>query len=373
MDFDLDIHTILLTIGGSRAYGIHTDSSDVDVKGVAIPPKEYLLGCDKKFDQAEGDNMQTFIDLFSNEELEAIKREKLEGTVYALNKFLKLAIDANPNILDVLFCRDSEIRYSNYIGEELRDNRDLFISAKCKHTFSGYAMAQLKRIRLHRKWLLNPPNKKPERSDYNLFEGVEKKQLDAALAAVNKVVDGWQLDLSRLEKSERVPIMNGVEEFMAEFSVAFDERWKAAGRTIGYSENFLAILDKEREFRSAVENWKQYNNWKKNRNEKRAALEAKYGYDCKHGAHLYRLLKMGREILETGKVNVWREDRDEILAIRNGKWPYEKLVEWAEEEDKSLTEVYKKKEYVISHKPDRVAINKLCVNLTQKFLSLRQI
>ena len=58
------------------------------------------------------------------------------------------------------------------------------------------------------------------------------------------------------------------------------------------------------------------------------ALEAAHGYDTKHGAHLVRLLRMGREIVETGSVHVWRGDRDadELLAIRAGAWSYDRLM-----------------------------------------------
>jgi hypothetical protein len=181
---------------------------------------------------------------------------------------------------------------------------------------------------------------------------------------VRKVIDGWELDLSRIEKSERVEIIGGVSKFMAELSIVADDKWKAAARSIGYSDNFLLILDKERRWRAAREDWKKYTRWKKDRNPERARLEEKYGYDTKHGAHLFRLLKMAEEIMVDGKVNVWRQDRDEILAVRNGLWPYDRLVEWAEIKDAELTRMYRAREYKIPRAPDRSAIDKLCVECT---------
>lgn len=56
---------------------------------------------------------------------------------------------------------------------------------------------------------------------------------------------------------------------------------------------------------------------------KRKALVEKHGYDVKNAAHLIRLLRMGEEFLLTGRLNVWREDRDQLIEIKRGEWPLE--------------------------------------------------
>lgn len=75
----------------------------------------------------------------------------------------------------------------------------------------------------------------------------------------------------------------------------------------------------------------EYKQWKTHRNPARAALEARHGYDTKHAMHLVRLQRMALEILRDGEVRVTRPDRGELLAIRDGGWSYEVLVERAQE------------------------------------------
>jgi len=54
---------------------------------------------------------------------------------------------------------------------------------------------------------------------------------------------------------------------------------------------------------------------------KRKQLVEKYGYDCKNAGHLLRLLHMGIEFLETGKLNVKRTwDKDLLIDIKTGKY-----------------------------------------------------
>lgn len=64
--------------------------------------------------------------------------------------------------------------------------------------------------------------------------------------------------------------------------------------------------------------------------DKRKALVEKYGFDTKNASHLIRLLRMGIEFLSTGELNVAREDARELLAIKKGEWPLEKVKKEAE-------------------------------------------
>jgi len=371
MDFNLRQHTHLLTVAGSRAYGIHTETSDVDMAGVAIPPKEYTYGFLKKFDQAVGkSHFGAFAHRLHLDEARA-SVNGLEGVIYDLRKFMKLASDCNPNILDVLFCRDDEVRLMTPTGEWLRDRRDWFLSQKAKHTFSGYAMSQLKRIRGHRNWLLSPPTAPPSRSDFGLPERtvIPADQRGAALSLVKKRMASWDVDLEVLDKPDRLAVKGELEAMMVELQLASDtELWQAAARTVGLSDNFIDLLERERGYRAAMGNWKQYQNWKTSRNPARAALEEKYGYDTKHGGHLVRLMNMGLELLQTGELNVWRGDIDAefILSVRAGHLPYDELIQWAEDREALMDEAVKTSP--LPKRPNRKKLDELCVQLIESNL-----
>ena len=107
--------------------------------------------------------------------------------------------------------------------------------------------------------------------------------------------------------------------------------------------------------------------WLQQRNAERAALESAHGYDTKHGAHLVRLLRMGREILETGHVHVWRGDRDadELKAIRAGEWSYERMVSWAEAEAAAVRDIAHP---VVPPQPDHAGLDALIVDLQRRAL-----
>lgn len=427
MNFDLRKHTHLLVTGGSRAYGMHKSTSDVDVKGICVPPKEAYYGNRHRFDQTDkpiplmlafldfpdditdvdwcvGNNLRVLLQgqvkdqklalqlaqsqvatlsdkgfgLFTPEEREAIRAQKLEGTVFNIVKFIGLATEANPNIWDVLFCRDDEVRLITPVGRKLRENRHLFLSGRARFSFAGYAHAQLKRIRGHREYLLHPPDHKPTRAEFSLPENtlIPADHLMAVQAAVQKKIDQWEFNFTGMADADIIRVENQIMEHLTEIYVSLgyptleEAKWMAAARTVGLDDNLIFVMQKEREYEGAFRRWKQYQDWLANRNEARAALEAEHMFDTKHGAHLVRLLKMCREILTLGEVNVWRggRDADELLAIRNGAWTYEQVVEWAEKEDVELEALYKAKAYVIPKEPDRNAIDALCVELVEEAL-----
>lgn len=345
--------TILLVTHGSHAYGLSTPTSDLDIKGVCIPPPAYFHGFLKRFEQAEA--------------------KEPDLVIYEVRKFFGLAADCNPNIIEVLWTDASDHRLVTEAGRRLLDARKLFLSRKARHTFAGYAHAQLRRIQLHHRWLKNPPTSRPTRSEYGLPERtvIPQDQLAAAQAAITKKLATWQLDdMTDLDPAARIAIHNAMTEMLAEMKLSADDTYRAAARSLGYDENFIRLLDLERQYLSRQREFEQYESWKTHRNPARAALEARYGYDTKHASHLVRLMRMCREILETGEVVVKRPDAEELRAIRGGAWDYERLVAWAAEQDASLDEVARRSP--LPHAPDREALDALCVDLVEAHLSSRR-
>lgn len=170
----VDACTILLVNAGSHAYGTATPISDRDLRGIMIPPEDYILGM-RRVEQFE-------------------QKGDPDIVIYELRKYLNLAADANPNILEFLFVDDSDVLMITPIGEKLRRHRNLFLSKKAQHTFSGYAMSQLKKIESHRRWLLNPPTTPPRRQDFGLQDRcvISKDQLAAAESLIRKQVEQWE-------------------------------------------------------------------------------------------------------------------------------------------------------------------------------------
>lgn len=345
--------TILLVKSGSHAYGTNTPTSDLDVKGVAIAPSEYYMGFSKKFEQAEC-------------------KDGIDGVIYEMRKFFSLCADNNPNILEVVWTEPDGVLYETPLGAELRGLREKFLSRKVKHTFSGYAASQLKRIKGHYRWLKDPPKSQPTRQEFGLPERtlIPADQLAAARAAVQKKIDGWQMDLSFVDDAIRAGIEAELHRVLDEQEVNGSDQWTRAARAIGLDDNFIELMDMERRYEAAKKQWQQYQEWQKNRNEARAALEAKWGYDTKHAMHLVRLLRMCREILEGKGVLVKRPDAEELLAIRNGAWTYEALVEWAEAEDKALDIVAKSSP--LPRTPPRELLDLMCRSLIQRRLKEAQ-
>jgi hypothetical protein len=344
----LKARTIYLTRHGSHAYGTNTPTSDMDCKGFAIPPREYFLGFLQRFEQAEVQGS--------------------DFVIYDLRKFVYLAAECNPSIIEVLWTDPSDHLIVAPLAERVLAERAAFLSQKARHTFAGYAASQLKRIRTHHRWIMHPPSEPPSRAEFGLPERavIPKDQLSAAQALITKKLDEWNIDFENVAEGERVAALDRFSSILAEMQLHAEGRYQAAGRAVGYDANFLELLDKERAYRSKQNEWEQFQHWKKTRNPTRAALEEKFGFDTKHAMHLVRLMRMCREILETGRVVVRRPDAEELLSIRYGAWTYEQLEAWAASEDKGLDEVMKRSP--LPRAPNRAKLDELCVSLVEEAL-----
>ncbi len=122
--FDLESFIIYRCVVGSRAYGLESDESDTDRRGIYLAPAKLqwsLFGAPEQFE----DNAT-------------------QSCYWELQKFLTMALKANPNILECLY--SPMVEKATPLGKELLAMRDVFLSQMIFQTFNGYAMSQFKKI-----------------------------------------------------------------------------------------------------------------------------------------------------------------------------------------------------------------------------------
>lgn len=362
--FDLKKHTKYLVVHGSRAFGMQRPGSDVDVKGFAFPPISYYLSPLKNnpengkvgFQQVDAQStiQAAFFDSLTEEEKSVSISEKVEGIVYDFRKFVRLCLNMNPTMVECLFVRDEEVRITSPVAEALREIAPEFLSTKAKWTYSGYAADQLGRIERHRRWLFEPPTAQPKREDFDLPPG----------PFMNKSERGALAEVVKIHK-DRLANFFG-EDFEDENHAFMDDLLNLA-QTFCLSEKASFLLQQEKSFEKAMLDWQKYQRWLKDRNPERAELEKKFGYDTKHAAHLVRLLRMGNEVLRTGKINVYRsEDAQELLDIRKGTMSYEELIEYAGRLNRELDDFYRSGQSPLPAKPNLEKIENFCIEWTMR-------
>jgi predicted nucleotidyltransferase len=134
-----DDHLIYKILTGSRATGLHSETSDYDIRGILIHPKEYILGLQEETEYRLMSNLNDVV-------------------YYGIKKFFRLALSGNPNALIWLWVDPKFIIYSNNLGKRIRANRTMFLSRDNLYDrFSGYARGQLRRMdKLNQKIGSNP-------------------------------------------------------------------------------------------------------------------------------------------------------------------------------------------------------------------------
>jgi len=124
---DLNRYIIYRCIVGSRAYGLDHPGSDVDRRGIYLPPAARhwsLYGVP-----------------------EQLENEAEQSCYWELQKFLVLALKANPNILECLYT--PLVEHATPLAEELLAMRGSFLSKLLYQTYNGYVMSQFRRLQRH--------------------------------------------------------------------------------------------------------------------------------------------------------------------------------------------------------------------------------
>ena len=123
-DEQIEALVIYRCIVGSRAYGLDEEGSDVDRRGIYLPPAARhwsLAGVP-----------------------EQIERDATQEVYWELQKFLSLALKANPNVLECLHTPLVEV--ATPLAQELLALRSIFLSRLVYQTYNGYVLSQFKKL-----------------------------------------------------------------------------------------------------------------------------------------------------------------------------------------------------------------------------------
>ncbi len=307
---------ILLTIGGSHAYGTNVETSDLDVRGIALERESELIGL-SNFEQFENHETDT--------------------TIYSFRKIIQLLLNCNPNVIEILGTKNKHIFTLTEEGKLLRDNINLFLSKKCTNSFGGYAVAQLKRLE---NALARDSYPQPEKEKH-ILQSIEATMKHITSEFVDYTKNG-SINLS-IGKSDK-------EDFENEIFMDIDLK-------------HFPLRDFTSIYNSMNEVTKQYGKLNyRNRKKTDGAL-------LKHGMHLIRLLDMGIEILEGKGVHTYRPNREFLLDIRNGKYSYEEIFEFANERDKRFK--YASDNTELPSKAKYKEIEELVININRRKINDR--
>lgn len=305
---------ILLTLGGSHAYGTNVKNSDIDLRGIALERPEEIIGL-SKFEQFENHETDT--------------------TIYGFRKIINLLLNCNPNVLEILGTKDEHIFMLKEEGKLLKDNVDIFFSKKCIHSFGGYATAQLRRLQ---NALARDSYPQPEK---------EKHILQSILSEMYHL----QKHYSDFTKSGYLKVyLDKSEKEDMELEIHMDIELKHYPL-----QDFKNIYS---EMHEVVKNYGKLNY----RNKKKTNESL-----LKHAMHLVRLLDTGTELLEGKGINTYRNNKDFLLEIRNGKYDYNQIFEIVDEYEKRFD--YAKENTVLPENPDFKKIEELVIEINKRVIN----
>lgn len=130
-----------LAIMGSHAYGCHSTSSDYDVYGFCIPPRDIVFPFENNV------NIYGFHHQPNNFKHFQAQEDDLDFSVYSIVRYFHLCMDCNPNMIDSMFVPDNCVVLSTPVSDLVRLNRKLFLSKKAWHTFKGYSYSQMEKMK----------------------------------------------------------------------------------------------------------------------------------------------------------------------------------------------------------------------------------
>lgn len=202
-------------IMGSFAYGVSSDSSDMDIYGFCIPNRSILFPHTVGIIQGFGNQGERFDQWQQHHVLDKNalnnKGRVYDFSIYSIVKYFQLCMENNPNMIDSLFVPQRCVLTCTSIGNMVRENRKIFLHRGAWHKFKGYSFAQL-----HKLETKNPIGKRKEQLDENKLDRKYLYHLVRLMGEIEQILIEGDIDLERnreqLKAIRRGEQFTGVEE-----------------------------------------------------------------------------------------------------------------------------------------------------------------
>lgn len=340
-------HLLLKCVSGSRAYNLALPTSDTDIKGVFLLPQKELYG-------------------LSN--TPQVSNESNDEVFFEVGRFIDLLCKNNPNILELLATPAECVLYRHPFMDLIKPED--FLSKLCMDTFAGYAKTQIKKARgLNKK--INRAFERDRKSVLDFCYVVEGngtvplqawlsvhnfRQEDCGLAALAHFRDAYQIYVQTGQTFHG--IVSNLEANDVQLS------------SIPKGLPPLAVMHFNKDgYSTYCREYKEYWDWVGDRNEERYQSTLRHGqnYDAKNMMHTFRLLAMAEEIAQHKKVIVHRPDpdRDFLLRIRAGEFPFEDLMLQVESKLAAIERLYAQSD--LPQAPDTRLAEALLVKIRESF------
>ena len=399
-------------VRGSQAYGLATETSDVDTGGVYMSPITDIIGLGVDYK-------------------EQISSSKHDDVWYELNKFFKLLLTSNPTMIEALFVPDDCVLYEHPIMTEIKKHRELFITKKMFPTFFGYGKSQIEKCRGLNKKIVNPVKERLTPLDFcytfyrqgstKIFNWLDNKGMDTKYCGLVSVpnmhdvydvyydwgsyfkdndltVEHFRQSVDNANKNDKLFKLfqfiidhyklisedNGgwyKEETLTNFCEWFNNQTPIGYRGILNEDNTSNELRLSSVSKNAIPvchmtynqtgytkhciDYKNYKDWEKNRNPIRYESNLNKNYDAKNVSHAFRLMQMCIEIARGEGIKVRRdEDRQFLLDVKHHKYEYEEIIKKLDEKKIEMDEAIKNS--TIPDEIDREKVNQLLLNIRVK-------
>jgi len=338
-----------LFLTGSHLYGTSTPESDYDYEGVFIEPPEYVLGT----------KSCTEVSFNTGDDKSRNSSEDYDCRLYSLRKYLQLAQQNNPNKIEWFFIPLSNFIYVDFTTwSQIASRKDIFLSKKVEHSFSGYATSQKNKLISKRRRYL----------DLKSF----KEILEEALASGKTRVG----DLDILEEYEHKKYHKDTDTL----GITVNKRIKHKYEYIKYKktqEGSDCIQVDQREYNFGMYLIKIFNYVDRELKGYGGRLEyiKEFGFDLKFAAHLFRLFYEGLDLANTGKLQfpLPQNQIDYMLEVKKGKYTIDEMLTKADIMEKDLVEAFKENKANLPHSPNHSEIDKLQQQIMTDFWKLKKL